>query len=40
MKAMHRIALLAGAIAMAAGSVQAAGINGTWLRPKTGKHVL
>ncbi len=39
MKAIYRIALLAGALVIAGATVQAAGLNGTWLRPKTGKHV-
>lgn len=39
MKALCRIVMVASAVAMVAGSVEAAGINGTWLRPKTGKHV-
>jgi uncharacterized protein (DUF2147 family) len=40
MKAIYRIVMAASAIAMAASAAQAAGVNGTWLRPKTGKHVL
>jgi uncharacterized protein (DUF2147 family) len=39
MKALYRIALVAGAVAIFAATAQAGGVNGTWLRPKSGKHV-
>jgi uncharacterized protein (DUF2147 family) len=39
MKLIRTIILSAGAFMLAAGPVAAADLKGTWLRPKSGKHV-
>lgn len=39
MSIVNRIFVAMGAIAILAGAANAADIQGTWLRPKTGRHV-
>ncbi|WP_045836330.1 DUF2147 domain-containing protein [Hyphomicrobium sp. 99] len=36
---IRKLILLAGVVAMSASVASAADLSGTWLRPKTGKHV-